>query len=156
MEATGRYLSIRECAERLGMSESQLRELARQGKLAASKHAGRWLVESASVENIRPLRTLGPRRVRGRLAESVALDDFTHRLLRKGTVSADPVRHGVPSRALAAESEAIEHQLHPGIRGDTAARLPSGLKGRARAAQGKALEHLEERLDKAHPPERSL
>ena len=156
MEATGRFLSIRECAERLGMSESQLRDLARQGKLAASKHAGRWLVESASLENVRPLRSLGPRRVRGRLAEGVALDDLTHRLLGKGTVAAVPLPRGRASRALAAETEAIEHQLRPGIRGAAATPLPAGLKGRARAAQGKALEHLEERLDKPHPPERSL
>ena len=156
MDATSRLLSIRECAERLGMSEMQLRELARQGKLPASKQAGRWVVDSGEIENVRPLRRPGPKRVRGRLAEGVALDDLTHRLLHKGTVASDPARRGHQPLALAAESEAIEHQLHPGIVGDAAMPLPPGIKGRARAAQGKALEHMEERLDKPHPPERSL
>lgn len=156
MEATGRFLSIRECSERLGMTEKQLRELARQGKLLAAKRAGRWLVEPAALENIRPLRSLSPKRLRGRLAEGTSLDDLTHRLLHKGTVAADPARHGGEPRALAAESEAIEHQLHPGVVGQPVTPLSSGMKGRARAAQGKALEHLEEWLDKPHPPERSL
>ncbi|HVA24298.1 MAG TPA: helix-turn-helix domain-containing protein [Chloroflexota bacterium] len=156
MEAAGRLLSIREVAALLGMAEGQLRELARLGKLPATKQAGRWLVESAGVENVRPLRSLGPKRVRGRLAEGVALDDLTHRLLHKGPVASDPRRRGHQPAALAAESEAIEHQLHPGRLGETATPLPPGLKGRARAAQGKALEHMEERLDKPHPPERSL
>ena len=156
MEATSRLLSIREVADLLGMSEGQLRELARQGKLPASKQSGRWLVESAGVENVRPLRSLGPKRARGRLAEGVALDDFTNRLLHKGPVASDPHRRGHQSAAMAAETEAIEHQLHPGTLGEAATPLPPGLKGRARAAQGKALEHMEQRLDKPHPPERSL
>ena len=156
MEATRRLLSIRECAEQLGMSESQLRDLARQGKLPASKHAGRWLVESAGVENVRPLRSLGPKRVRGRVAESVAMDDLTHRLLRKGTVASEPRRRGHQTAGLTAESEAIDHQLHPGTLGEAPTPLPPGLQGRARAAQGKALEHMEQRLDKPHPPERSM
>jgi excisionase family DNA binding protein len=155
MEATSRrLLSIREVADLLGMSERQLRELARQGKLPATKQAGRWLVEAAAAEQVRPPQRLSPRRARGLVAESAALDDMTHRLLHKGTVAADPARR-VPE-ALVAESKAIERQLHAGVVGESATPLPPGLKGRARAAQGKALEHLEERLDKPHPPERSL
>lgn len=155
MEATG-LLSIRECADRLGISEKQLRELARQGKLPASKQAGRWLVESAAIDNIRPLRSAGPKRIRGRLAEGVASDDFTRRLAHRVPVASDPTRRGHVEAARAAETEAIEHQLHPSTFGTDLAPLPPGLKGKARAAQGKALEHMEELLDKPHPPERSL
>ena len=153
---TDGLLSIRECADRLGMSERQLRELARLGKLPASKHAGRWLVSLADAEQARAQRSLGPRRVRGRVAETAALDDLTHRLLHRGTVVAARSPHGREAAAPAAEREAIEHQLHPGQVGEARQRLPDGIQGRARAAQGKALEHMEERLDQPHPPERSL
>ena len=145
-------LTVKEVAERLGISERQLREMARAGTLPASKHAGRWLIEAASVENVRPLRRLGPKRVRGRLAEGAAVEDFTHRLLGGGRLISPFQRRG----AQTAEAEAIEHQLDPSSLADDTARLPAGLKGRARAAQAKALEHLEQRLNKPHPPERSI
>jgi excisionase family DNA binding protein len=153
----GELLSIKEVAERLGMSESQLRELARRGKLPASKHAGRWLIQAAAVENVRPFKALGPRRVRGRLAEDASLDDLTHRLLRRGGRVVSPLRHrGQQTAERAAEAEAIEHQLGPSLLGERAGALPPGPKGRIRAAQSKNLEHLEKRLDKPHPPERSI
>ncbi|HLQ35711.1 MAG TPA: helix-turn-helix domain-containing protein [Chloroflexota bacterium] len=131
MEATGRLLTIRECAERLGMTEGQLRELARKGKLPASKQAGRWLVQSAELDTFRPVRRLAPAtKKRARLAEGVAVDDMIHQLLHKGLSVTPP---------------ASKQQ-----------QAPATVKERARAAQGKALEHLEQRLDKPHPPERSL
>lgn len=150
-----RLLTIRECAEKLGISQSQLRELARQGQLPASKQAGRWLVQASAIENITPLKR-GVRRVRGRLAEAVALDDLTHRLLGRGKVVSAPTRRGNTTPERAAEAAAIQHQLDPASRHREPVAVPQGLKGRARAAQSKNLEHLEDRLDKPHPPERSL
>ena len=131
MEATGQLLSIRECAERLGMSEGQLRELARKGKLPASKHAGRWLVQAGALEGIRPARRITPAtKKRAQLAEGVAVDDMIHQMLHKGLAVTPPA---------SAKQKA-----------------PATVKERARVAQGKALEHMEQRLDKPHPPERSL
>ncbi|HEX6511106.1 MAG TPA: helix-turn-helix domain-containing protein [Chloroflexota bacterium] len=155
-EATGQLLSIRQVAERLGMTEDHLRELARTGKLPASKHGGRWLVEAAAADNVRLLHGAGPRRVRGRLAEGVALDDFTNRLTGRGMVVSPPRRRHRLNAAQAAEATAIDRQLHPGSSGGEPAQLPPGIKGRARAAQRKALDHLEQRIEKPHPPERSL
>jgi hypothetical protein len=156
MEATGQ-LSIRECAARLGMTEGRLRNLARQGKLPASKSAGRWLVLAADLETFRPMRRLMPAtRARARTAEGAALDDMTHQLLHRGTVVSDPARKRVLTPGLAAESTALRHQLHPQDADGGSLPLPAGVKGRAREAQREALEHLQERLDKPHPPERSL
>ena len=152
---TDSLLTIRECAEKLGLSEGQLREMARTGRLPANKQAGRWLVQAAALEKVTPLRK-GVRRVRGRLAEGTSLDDMTHRLLGRGTVVADPTRPGKRSAAAVAEAVAVEHQLDPTSRGHDTAALPPGMKGKARAAQSKALQHMEQRLDKPHPPERSL
>lgn len=125
-----RLLSLREVAEQMGMSPAQLRELARQGKLPASKHAGRWLVEAADLPAIQPLRRVSRRPIRGRLAQTVALDHMTNRLLHHGATASEPNR-STPAR-------------------------PASLSGKAHVAQGEALEHLEERLQQPHPPERSI
>jgi len=122
-------LSIAEAAARLGMSPARLRELARQGKLPASKHAGRWLVESAGIETFeRP--PAAARRERAVMAEGVALSDMEHALHGRGTVVSEPVRGAVPA--------------------------PTTIKARARAAQQKNLQSLQERLEKPHVPERSI
>ena len=152
---TDGLLTIRQCADKLGISEAQLRKMARSCRLPAEKHAGRWLVQAAALEKVTPIRR-GVRRVRGRIAEGTSLDDLTHRLLGRGTVVSDPRRPGKRSAAALAEAAAIDHQLDRASRGHDTADLPLGLKGKARAAQSKALEHLEERLDKPHIPERSL
>jgi excisionase family DNA binding protein len=156
MNADG-LLSIRECADRLGMTESQLRELARKGKLPASKHAGRWLVARQALDDFHPARKLTPAtKARARVAEGVALDDMTHQLLGRGTVVSEPAARRRLSPEAAAEAAALRHQLHPTEADGGSLPLPTGLKGRARGAQREALEHLQERLDKPHPPERSL
>jgi excisionase family DNA binding protein len=149
-----RLLTIRECAQKLGVSESQLRELARQGKLPANKQAGRWLVLSSAIENVTPLR--GIRRVRGRVAESTSLLDLSHRLHGRGTVVSQPKRRGKISPERAAESAAIDHQIDPESIRREPVTLPRGIKGKARAAQSRNLDLLEERLGKPHAPERSL
>ena len=123
-------LTLRQVAEQMGMAPAQLRELARQGKLPASKHAGRWLVVAADVPSIKPLPRVSPRPMRGRLAQTAALDDMTHRLMHRGTIASEPTR-------------------------GTAAR-PRDIAQKARAAQSEALEHLEERLHEPHAPERSI
>ncbi len=152
---TDRLLTIRECAAKLGMSESQLRELARQGKLPASKQAGRWMVESTALDKVMPIRR-GIRPVRGRIAESTSLQDLGHRLLGRGTVVSRPKPSGSVTKERVAETTAIDHQIDPkSIRREPIG-LPEGIKGKARAAQSKNLDSLEERLGKPHPPERSL
>lgn len=148
-------LTIRECAAKLGLSESQLREMARTGRLPANKQAGRWLVQAAALDKVTTLQP-GARRIRGRVAEGVSLDDMTHRLLGRGRVASPPTRRGKASPAASAEAAAIEHQIDPTSRGRESAPLPPGVQGKARAAQRKNLEHMEQRLDRPHAPERSL
>jgi len=125
-----RLLTLREVAEQLGMSAAQLRELARQGKLPASKDAGRWLVEAGAVDSIMPLKRVPSRPIRGRMAQATSLDDMTHRLLHRGTVVSRPAPAGTAR--------------------------PKGVQQKARVAQAEALEHLEERLQEPHAPERSI
>jgi|GEM_PF-4855022 excisionase family DNA binding protein len=124
-------LSIKEVAERLSMSEAQLRELARTGKLPATKQAGRWLVQATDLEGFRPVRRLsGATKRRARLSEGLAVDDMARRLMHKGTA--------VTPRA------------------PRTAKLPPTMKERARVAQTKEIELMKERLEKPHPPERSI
>src|SRR5579883_1666885 len=102
---TDGLLTIRQCADKLGISEAQLRKMARSCRLPAEKHAGRWLVQAAALEKVTPIRR-GVRRVRGRIAEGTSLDDLTHRLLGRGTVVSDPRRPGKRSAAALAEAAA--------------------------------------------------
>ena len=157
MEATkGQLLSLREVAERLGISVDQLRDMCRRGTLPAQKHGGRWLVQAADVPPATALQKAGPRRVRGRIAEGVALDDMTHQLLHRGTAVASPKRSARLSPERAAAAAAIDRQLEPNSADRSSLPLPAGVKGRARQAQRKVLEHMQERMDGPRAPERSI
>ncbi|MBV8086459.1 MAG: helix-turn-helix domain-containing protein [Chloroflexi bacterium] len=126
--ASSGLLSIAEAAARLGMTPARLRDLARQGKLPASKHAGRWLVESATLEQLEV--PGAKKRERAVMAEGVAVSDMEHLLHGRGTIVSEPQR-GTPA-------------------------APRTVQGRARAAQEKNLESLQERLVKPQIPERSI
>ena len=145
--ASSSLISLREAAERLGMSTAQLRELARQGRLPASKHAGRWLVESGSLAEFEP-----PQRRRAREAQGRALADIEHGLRGHGALVGEPVRSRPQSRAAAAARAALDEQLGLTTRSDAAQAGGSPV----RQAQRRNLEALAERLDKPHPPERSI
>jgi excisionase family DNA binding protein len=127
--ASSGLLSIAEAAAQLGMTPGRLRELARQGKLPASKHAGRWLIEAAGLATLE-LPALLRRRERAVMAEGVAVADMEHLLHGRGTIVSEPQRGTPPA--------------------------PRSLQGRARAAQEKNLESMRERLEKPVVPERSI
>jgi len=127
--ASSGLLSIAEAAARLGITPGRLRDLARQGKLPASKHAGRWLVESANLEQLE-LPATPRKRERAVMAEGVAVADMEHLLHGRGTIVSEPQRGTPPA--------------------------PRTVQGRARAAQEKNLESLQERLVKPQVPERSI
>ncbi|HEU0169735.1 MAG TPA: helix-turn-helix domain-containing protein [Chloroflexota bacterium] len=127
--ASSGLVSIAEAAAQLGMTPGRLRELARQGKLPASKHAGRWLVEAAGLATLE-LPALSKKRERAVMAEGVAVADMEHLLHGRGTIVSEPQRGTPPA--------------------------PRSLQGRARAAQEKNLESMRERLEKPVVPERSI
>jgi hypothetical protein len=152
----GQLLSLSDVAAQLGMSAQQLRSMCRKGQLPAEKHAGRWLVQASDVPKVSPLRRLAPLRARGRVAEGAALDDMTHQLLHRGTVVSRRARRGRQSAAGLAASDAIDNQLDGGQPAPPSLPMPAGLAGKARKAQRKALEHMQDRRNRPHPPERSL
>lgn len=101
-------LTLREAAERMGLSVARLRDLARKGQLPASKHAGRWLVE---VEALQPI-PISSQAGRAHGAESAALNDLASHLQHRGVVvseaKAQPGRT-VAERAHSAQAEALDH-----------------------------------------------
>jgi len=146
---TDQLLTLRQVAERLGVSPGQLRELARTGRLPANKQAGRWLVEAAALDS---LALPGGRRQRARVAQGMVLEDMAHRLHGRGAIVSEPVRGKPRTRAMAAEAEALDHQL--GVGGGDG--LPAAGVARSRQAQQKNLANLEQRSQKPHTPERSI
>jgi len=145
-------LSLREVADRLGLSPAQLRQLARQGKLPASKHAGRWLVELADLDKVAPPGVSPATRGRARVAEATALSDFEHRLHGGGAVVSEPRQSDLRPAAAIQESAAVDRQLGLG----DASVPPVARKERVRDAQRKNLEALRDRIEKPATPERSI
>ena len=153
-------LTLRQVADRLGLSLSSLRRRVASGEFPAEKLHGKWSMQLHDVHEIETRPAKAPRsgKIRAQLAESESLGHLQGRLRRQGALTSAPIPAGsLESRGRRAERAALEHQLNPGAGEPSApAAVARGKQQRARLAERESLDDFLNRPSRPEPRERTI